>query len=162
MRIVRGDRIGRTAELVVGCSAVIFAEDRKQVLLTRRADNGRWCVPSGRMEAGETIEEACTREILEETGLRTHLVRLVGVYSDPNAITEYTDGNRYQVVGISFIAEITSGETGLSDETTDIGFFPISRLDEMDVIESHRARIADAVNGQDQAYFRGGDDFGSE
>jgi len=56
------------------------------VLLVRRKHNpfaGCHALPSGFVEIGETVEAACLRELLEETGLEVSGVTLVGVYSDP-------------------------------------------------------------------------------
>ena len=93
MKVIYGERIGKLAKLVPSCSAVIFDPTREKVLLTRRSDNGRWCVPAGAMDPGESAEECCAREILEETGLVIRVVRLIGVYSSPHHIIEYADGN---------------------------------------------------------------------
>ena len=93
-KVVFGERIGREGKLRLGCSAVILDETRQKVLLTRRADNGQWCLPSGGMEPGESAAEACAREVREETGLHVRVVRLIGVYSDPNQLIIYPDGLR--------------------------------------------------------------------
>jgi|TARA_B100002003_G_C14072291_1_gene515898 8-oxo-dGTP pyrophosphatase MutT (NUDIX family) len=68
-KIIEGERIGKTAPLKVGCAAAIFDESHKKLLLTRRSDNGQWCLPGGGMEPDESTAEACEREVLEETGL---------------------------------------------------------------------------------------------
>ena len=57
-KILYGDSIGRTGRIRVGCSTVIFDDDQR-ILLTRRADNGLWCLPSGGMEPGEDVETTC-------------------------------------------------------------------------------------------------------
>jgi ADP-ribose pyrophosphatase YjhB (NUDIX family) len=101
-RISYGDRLGKNGKIRLGCSAVILDENRQKVLLTRRSDNGQWCLPSGGVEAGESVAEACEREVWEETRLRVRADRLVGVYSDPNYLIEYDDGNRFQVVALNF------------------------------------------------------------
>ena len=75
-QILYGDRLGREGKIRVGCSAVIFNDEGK-VLLTRRLDNGQWCLPSGGMEAGESPAETCIREVFEETGLHVRVTRLV-------------------------------------------------------------------------------------
>jgi 8-oxo-dGTP pyrophosphatase MutT (NUDIX family) len=149
-----GDRIGRTARLMVGASAIIFDESRQKSLLTRRTDNGRWCLPGGQMDSGESVEETCIREVQEETGLEVRVTKLVGVYSTPHRITTYADGNRWQIVGISFIAERTGGTLGLSNETTEVGFFTQEEIAAMDVLEPHRERIKDALTNQEAAFFR--------
>ena len=49
------------------------------------------------------------RETLEETGLVVRVVRLVGIYTSPDVIIEYADGNRIQPVAFTFEAEIPVG-----------------------------------------------------
>ena len=67
-KLVYGDRIGKDGQLRPGASAIIYGESKEYVLLTRRSDNGRWCLPGGGMDPGESVAEACAREVLEETG----------------------------------------------------------------------------------------------
>ena len=97
------------------------------------------------MEAGESVTEACLREVHEETGLSVRIVQLVGVYSDPHRITEYADGNKYQFVALSFVAEPVSGKLGTSEETTDCRYFSLAEIEKMQVLEPHREQIADAL-----------------
>ncbi|WP_246035284.1 NUDIX domain-containing protein [Dictyobacter kobayashii] len=132
----------------MGTSAIIYDATHQKILLTRRSDNGRWCIPGGRMEVGESVSEACIREIHEETGLQVKIKRLVGIYSSPHMLLEYADGNRYQVVNHSFEAETTGGQLGLSDETTEVGYFSPSEILQMDVLEHHLQRIQDALANQ--------------
>jgi 8-oxo-dGTP pyrophosphatase MutT (NUDIX family) len=153
-KIVYGERIGKQARLAVGCSAIIWDSTRSKILLTRRADNGQWCLPSGRMEPGESIAETCAREVWEETGLRVRVTRLLGVYTSPDLIVEYPDGNKFQIVGFSFEAQVMGGELGLSDETTDYGYFTPDQIESMDLMEHHRERIADALAGQTTTFVR--------
>ena len=57
-----------------------------RVLLIRRKNppfQGSYALPGGFVEIGETLEAACRRELLEETGVKAGRLRLVGVYSDP-------------------------------------------------------------------------------
>jgi 8-oxo-dGTP pyrophosphatase MutT (NUDIX family) len=147
MRIVQSERIGREGELHVGCTACIFDPSREKLLLTRRSDNGRWCLPGGHMEPGETLAECVEREVWEETGLRVAAGRLIGVYSNPNLLLVYPDGPRTQIVGLVFEARVIGGALGLSDETTEAGYFTADEIATMDVLEHHRERIADACAG---------------
>ena len=73
---------------------------RGEILLQKRADNGWWGLPSGYVDVGESVEQAALREIWEETGIRTRVKRLVGIYSDPqhNVIGTYPDGSLIQFV----------------------------------------------------------------
>lgn len=145
-----GDRIGREGQLALTTSVVIFDAVHEKILLTRRSDNGRWCLPGGHMEAGESISEACIREAWEETGLRIGLNKLIGIYSNPHILSTYPDNNRYHMVNICFEGEILAGEPGLSDETTEIGYFTPKEIARMDIVEPHHERIRDAL-AQDNA-----------
>ncbi|MEO8610620.1 MAG: NUDIX domain-containing protein [Chloroflexota bacterium] len=144
-KIIVGDRIGKHAHLSVGCSAIIFNQTREKILLTRRTDNGRWCLPGGAMEAGESLMETCAREVMEETGLLVKVGRLIGVYSTPHRIIEYADGNRKQLVSHSFEAEVIGGELTLSDETTEYGYFTVDEIAKLDLMEHHHERIEDCL-----------------
>jgi 8-oxo-dGTP pyrophosphatase MutT (NUDIX family) len=153
-KLIYGERIGRDAILTPGCSAIVFDAAREKVLLTRRTDNGRWCLPGGRMDPGESAAETCIREVREETGLEVRVVRLIGIYTSPDHIIEYADGDRSQLVAMSFEAEVIGGEPGLSDETTEIGYFAVADLEGMDLMEHHRERIRDALAARPVAFVR--------
>ena len=149
-----GERIGRTAQLKLGTSAIILDDAGTNLLLTRRTDNGRWCLPGGAMEPGESIEECCLREVWEETGLVVRIVRLLGLYSTPHRVTSYGDGQRWQTVSATFVAEITGGSLGVSDETTAVGFFSPQAMAAMDIVDPHRERIQDFFVAQATAFIR--------
>ena len=154
MRYVSGDRIGRTAQILIGCSAMVFDPGRERILLTRRSDNGRWCLPAGRMEAGESPEEAAIRETLEETGLTIEITRLVGLYSSPHVVSEYQDGNRYQVVGLCFEGRVVGGEMTTTEEATEVEVISVDQLAEFDIVEPHRALIDHVLSGDRDSFFR--------
>jgi ADP-ribose pyrophosphatase YjhB (NUDIX family) len=149
-----GERIGRTAQLKLGTSAIILDEAGDNILLTRRTDNGRWCLPGGAMDPGESLEECCIREVWEETGLIVRVVRLLGTYSTPHRVTYYEDGQRWQIVTTNFLAEITGGTLGVSNETTAVGFFSSQEIAAMDLVDPHRERIQDFFAGQGAAFIR--------
>jgi ADP-ribose pyrophosphatase YjhB (NUDIX family) len=151
-KFIYGERMGKDAKLRLGCSAIMFDETRKKLLLTKRSDNGLWCLPSGGVETGESVSEACEREVLEETGLIVKATKLLGVYSDPHMIIEYADGNRFHLVALNFEAEVLGGKLVLTDETTDVKFFDLNDLADLDLMQPHRQRIADALQGEARAF----------
>jgi ADP-ribose pyrophosphatase YjhB (NUDIX family) len=145
MTILRkGERIGKQGAIRLACSAVIFDAARQRVLLTRRSDNGLWCLPGGAVDPGETVAETCEREVCEETGLQVRVGRLVGIYSNPHYLVEYPDGHKVQIVALNFEAEVTGGELGLSDETTAVDYYTREEMEHLDIMEHQRERIADA------------------
>ena len=69
---------------VVGIVAAARTADGR-LLLIRRADSGKWALPGGTLEWGETLRSAVTREVFEETGARiSELGELLGSYSNPD------------------------------------------------------------------------------
>ena len=149
-----GERIGKQGVLRPGASGLIFDQAREKVLLTRREDNGQWCLPGGGMDPGESAAEACAREVLEETGLQVLVTKLVGIYTTPHLLIEYPDGNKFQPVTFSFEAQVTGGELKLSEETTDFGYFTVAELETMDLMGNHLHRIYDAIKNQLEAVFQ--------
>jgi ADP-ribose pyrophosphatase YjhB (NUDIX family) len=155
--IIVGEGVGKNGRLGVGCSASIFDSKKEKVLLVRRADNGKWAVPGGYMEAGESFSEACKREVIEETGLEVNINRLIGIYTSPNLLLEYSDGNKWQLVVFHFDAELVSGEFKPSEETTEFGFFSLSAINVLDMNGLDRKRVLDGFAGLQNAIIN--DDF---
>lgn len=143
-QILYGDRLGKQGKIRLGCSAAIF-DEQGRILLTCRADNGEWCLPSGGMDPGESVAEACEREVWEETGLSVRVKRLVGVYSHADQLAVYADGNKAQIVALHFEVEIISGEPGLSNETTDFGYFTLEEIEKLEMFGRHKERILDTL-----------------
>src|SRR5688572_7972623 len=152
-KVLYGERLGKEGKLRLGCSAAIF-DEQGRILLTRRTDNGQWCLPGGRMESGESAAEACEREVLEETGLRVRVKRLVGVYSHPDQLVIYPDGNKAHIVALHFEAEVVSGEPGLSNETTDFGYFTKDQIQSLEFLGRHRERIMDTLENNPEALIK--------
>ena len=152
-QIIYGDRIGKQGTIRLGCSAAIF-DEQKRVLLTKRQDNGQWCLPSGGLEPGESAAEACEREVLEETGLGVRVKRLVGVYSHPDQLTVYSEADKFQIVAIHFEAEVIGGELGLSEETSDFGYFTMEEIEGLEMLGRHKERIVDTLARQREAFIR--------
>jgi 8-oxo-dGTP pyrophosphatase MutT (NUDIX family) len=152
-QVLYGERLGKEGQLRLGCSAAIF-DEQGRVLLTRRADNGQWCLPSGGMESGESAAEACEREVGEETGLNVRVKRLVGIYSDPDQLVIYPDGNKFQIVALHFEAESIGGQLGLSNETTDFGYFSLEKIRGMELLGRHAERILDTIGNSPGALIK--------
>jgi 8-oxo-dGTP diphosphatase len=82
---------------VVGVGAVVFNE-RNEILLIRRGKEphyGKWMVPGGTLEWGETLEAAAAREVLEETGVAIRIDAFVEIVE---ALTYGDDGFHFVIV----------------------------------------------------------------
>lgn len=153
-QLIYGNRIAKNAPILVGSSAQIFDPTREKILLTKRGDNGRWCLPGGQLDSGESVSETCAREVLEETGLVVEVGRLIAIYSSPDMVLQYDEDHQYQVISFHFEVAVTGGELGLSNETTDVGYFTAEEIKNMDVMEHHLQRIEDGLLGKRETIVR--------
>jgi 8-oxo-dGTP pyrophosphatase MutT (NUDIX family) len=152
-QVLYGERISRQGKIRLGCSAAIF-DGQGRIFLTRRTDNGQWCLPGGGMEPGESVTEACEREVWEETGLRTRVTRLVGVYSYSDQLVVYPDGNKAQIVALHFEARVLAGQPRLSNETTEFGYFTLEEVEGLEMFGRHKERILDSLEKHPQALIK--------
>lgn len=144
-KLIFGDRITTNSPILVGSSAQIWDPSGEKILLIKREDNGRWCLPGGQLDSGESVSETCVREVLEETGLEVEVEKLISVYSSPDMLLVYDDEHQYQVISFHFSVSVIRGKLRLSNETTDIGYFTLDEINNMDVMEHHQQRIEDAL-----------------
>ncbi len=125
---------------IVDFAASVAIIENKKILLTRRLGVEAWCLPGGRVEAGESVAQAAIREAHEETGLEIQLTRLVGIYYVPH----WKYGDNHEVL---FAATPTGGTLlPQPSEVSEEGFFDPMHLPEP-LLWWHRQRIMDAING---------------
>ena len=103
----------------------------------------------------KSVEHGAIREIWEETGIHTQVKRLVGIYSDPqhNVIAAYPDGSLIQFAIVVFEWEYLSGQLRISDESTDIGYFPPDNLPD-DTVLCDLLAIKDALEDRERPFIR--------
>lgn len=130
---------------VVAVTAVVL-DPVGQLLMIQRGDSGLWAIPGGAQDIGETIAEATVRETLEETGIRIRVTSLVGIYTDPKHVIDYHDGEVRQEFSICFRGEPDGGALATSDESPDVRWVNVRRLDELNIHPSIRLRIDHGLN----------------
>ena len=84
--------VGHNPILSCACG-VIIENDKCEILLQKRKDNGCWAIIGGAMEFGESIEETIRREVKEESNLSLGDLELFHVYSGRDFIIEYPNGD---------------------------------------------------------------------
>ena len=127
---------------VVPSANAIVVNDDGMILLIRRTDNGNLALPGGGMDLGETITHAAVREVKEETGLEVEITGLVGIYTNPHHLIEYTsDGEVRQEFSVVFTATPTGGERTPSSESSDVVWVQPVDLDQYPMHPSMRQRI---------------------
>ena len=87
--------------LLLAHSVVVVFNEKNEILLEERADDGFFDFPGGALDLKETAEEAGARELLEETGLIADELELFKVYS--GEITHYVYFNGDEVYGVDAI-----------------------------------------------------------
>ena len=125
-----------TPKLMV--DVVVPSEDGRILLIRRASDpyEGQWALPGGFVEVGETLEEAAAREAGEETGLQVDIVRLVGVYSDPDR------DPRGHNVSVAFLVRVLSGELAAATDASEAALLDPSSVE---LAFDHRKILDDAL-----------------
>ncbi|MGW1741337.1 NUDIX hydrolase [Nocardia sp. NPDC001965] len=136
----------------VAVSALV--QDREgRILLIRRSDNGKYSVPGGGLEAGETVAQAVVREVREETGIEVDVIELVGVFSNPEHVIAYDDGEVRQEFSICFRAQPIGGDLRTSEESTEVEWVRPTELSERDIHPSILLRIQKGLEDSNSPYF---------
>ncbi|MFC6022661.1 NUDIX hydrolase [Plantactinospora solaniradicis] len=131
-------------------AATVFVQDTQgRVLLIQRADNALWSIPGGGQEIGEYIADTAVREVREETGVDVEVTGIVGIYSDPHHVAEYSNGEVRQQFSICFRASYRGGRLTPSDESTAVRWVGRNELDELDIHPSVRLRIEHGYDCRD-------------
>jgi ADP-ribose pyrophosphatase YjhB (NUDIX family) len=138
--------------IVVAVTAVV-QDDTGRLLMIRRTDNDLWAIPGGAQEIGETISQTVIREVKEETGIDVEVTDLVGVYSDPDHVIAFTDGEVRQEFSICFRAQPTGGTVRTSSESKEVLWVEPTQLDELNIHPSIRLRIAHGLEHSAEPYY---------
>lgn len=119
--------------------AVVFDEQDRLLLIKRKSPpfKGRYALPGGFVEVGETVEQAACRELMEETGVAAKKPQLVGIYSQARR------DPRGHVVSIAFLIELTKAVAKAGDDAAAAEFVADWRSKRLAF--DHRQIVADAV-----------------
>ena len=129
----------------VAVGAVLFDNDR--VLLVKRSNDpakGMWAVPGGKIQPGETMQQALVREIKEETGLDIEVGDIVFVFdvikrNEKNEIT-------FHYVIIDFRCDLISGELKAGDDAQEARWISRKELNQLIVNEKTLAMLKEKFN----------------
>ena len=103
---------------VIAIGGVVISDGR--VLLIRRGQpplEGRWSIPGGILEIGETIADAIARELFEETGVRARALALVEVYE--KVLRDAGDRAQYHFVILDYLCEWQEGSARAGSDVTE-------------------------------------------
>lgn len=116
--------VGHAPLFISGCS-VLLENEKGEILLQKRRDNGCWAPPGGAMELGETAENAARREAWEEAGVVAGEMRLLGVYTGEDRYIYYPNGDVCYCTLITFVCRDYVGNPMQdTEEAIEHRFFP--------------------------------------
>jgi ADP-ribose pyrophosphatase YjhB (NUDIX family) len=130
----------RANSIVVAVTAFVL-DERARVLMIRRTDSGRYAIPGGAQEIGESIGATVVREVAEETGIDVEPTGIIGVYADPEHVIAFSDGEVRQEFSICFRARLLGGTPRTSDESSEVVWVARNDLAGLDIHDSVRLRI---------------------
>lgn len=142
------------ANSVVPSVVAIVRDEQGRVLMIHRTDNGKWALPGGGHDIGESIADTVVREVKEETGYDVEVETLTGTYTNPRHVMAYDDGEVRQQFSLAFRAKLIGGTATTSTESDEVEWVTPDQIDELDLHPSMRQRIADALAPGDRVWIR--------
>lgn len=137
---------------LVPAATALVVNDKGEILLERRRDNDLWALPGGAMNLGETVAQGIVREVREETGLDVEPAGLVGIYSDPQHLIAYDDGEVRQEFSICFRTRLLGGHLAADRESADLRWTAPGDLDGLPMHPTTRLRIDHYLAGQQEPF----------
>ena len=117
---------------IVGVGVVIISNAK--ILLEKRKSEpgkGKWSIPGGLVELGETIEQTVIREVKEETSLEVESPELVDVV---NYITVDENGDiKYHFVMIDYLVKLKGGMLRAADDAAELNWVPLDEVEKYDL-----------------------------
>jgi ADP-ribose pyrophosphatase YjhB (NUDIX family) len=133
---------------------LVLSPDKKQVLMVRESVDGKWTLPGGWADVGDTPREAVIKEIFEETGLHAKPVALLAVF-DKRMHTH--PPQPFYVYKLVILCEAVSGELKSGFDMTGAAYFDVDNLPELSEDRIVKSQIElvhkKAVEGDFIAYF---------
>jgi 8-oxo-dGTP diphosphatase len=126
------------------CVGAVAIDDGSLLLIRRGNEPGRgtWSVPGGRMEPGETIQEAVVRELREETGVEGVCTGLIGVAE--------SIGEHHHHVILDYAVEVLPSDAVAASDALDARWVPLHEVAEYDLVDGlaeflHEHGILDTI-----------------
>jgi len=115
---------GKDFKFLLPAARAVVRNSSGMLLFIKRKDNGRWVMPSGSQELGETIYECMRREAREEAGIDVTSAMVMAIYN-----YFATSDDFYQTLHVQFLVNEWSGEVVKeTDETTDARFWSVDEI----------------------------------
>ena len=100
---------------------VRVVDSRMEVACIYRESRGDWTFPKGKLDPGETFEQAARREVHEESGMRCRIVRFVGT-------TNYTHRKGRPKIVAYYLMEVDEGEFEPNEEVDELVWLGLDQV----------------------------------
>lgn len=123
---------------VVGVGALIICDGK--LLLEKRSNEpgkGKWSVPGGLVELGETVEQTVIREVKEETGLEVEKPELIDVVD--NVTKDGKGAIKYHFVIIDYLAKLKGGIVKAASDAEELKWVALDEVEKKDLTLTFRA-----------------------
>lgn len=141
------------ANNIVPSVNVAITNEAGELLLIRRSDSGKWALPGGGVDIGESLTQAAIRETREESGIDCEVTGLSGIYTDPGHVILYTsNGEVRQEFSIVLTARATGGQPRPSTETSEVRWVALDQVDRYQMDPSMRLRIRHYAERRTEPY----------
>ena len=137
--------------LVPSVTAIVPDQDGA-ILMVHKTDNDLWALPGGGMDVGESMADAVVREVKEETGIDVEVTGVVGIYTNPNHVMAYDDGEVRQQCSICFTTRLLGGTLAISSETKEVRFVALTDLAALNIHPSMRLRVKHYLEHRSEPY----------
>jgi 8-oxo-dGTP diphosphatase len=125
----------------IPCVGAVIKDEAGRLLLIKRGHEpaaGLWSIPGGRIEAGESDQQALVREVREETGLAVRAGRLLGAAQRRGLAGAVVDIRDY-------VAVVTGGELSAGDDAADARWVSPARLAELAALGELTSGLVEAL-----------------
>lgn len=117
----------------------VVIKDSKILLVREVADHDRWTIPGGWADVNDTPSQAVVREVFEESGFETQVVKLLAVYDREKQ--GHTPPFPFHVYKLFFLCEITGGFAHAQGETSEVAFFGEFEIPELSIARVKEEQI---------------------
>lgn len=139
--------------LILNATAVIIANEKNEILLQKRTDNGLWGLPGGLFELEDSIADCAIREVKEETNLDVSLKKFIGVFVNP--FMRWKEADKAKVYSFAFTANIIGGNLKINDhESSELKYFSyeelptIHSIDNIEIIDAYYNKKFGLIEGE--------------
>ena len=124
--------------------------ENDEILMAKESVDGKWTIPGGWADIGNSPKEVVVREIKEETGLEAEVVRLLAVYDKQK---HGHPEEPYHIYKLMFFCQTKGGTLQPGFDMLDASFFPMERLPELSeprILKSQLAQLFSMVKNKVQ------------